>query len=121
VTRPEITGKRSLEFSSWIKKRLPDSSTGYMVGNLDWIFWNYKTRRLILLEEKTHGAQVAPWFSRMMREVFAPALQTFCDKEGIEFKGFHVITFQNSSPSDGTIRIDGTEISEEDLIVFLSG
>jgi hypothetical protein len=121
MTRQEVTGERSLEFSRWIRKHLPDSSTGYMVGNLDWILWNYKTRRLILLEEKTHGAQVAPWFSRMMREVFAPALKSYCDKNGIEFKGFHVITFQNTSPQDGIIKLDGTEISEEDLIVLLSG
>jgi len=69
-----------------------------MVGNLDWIFWDFKRRRLIIAEEKTHGAQVKTWFRRMMLEIFEPALRAHCAANGIEFKGFHVITFEATSP-----------------------
>jgi len=55
MTRKEITGKRSLEFSGWVRENLPKSKTGFMITNQDWIFWNYNTKKLMLVEEKTRN------------------------------------------------------------------
>ena len=121
VPRPEMTGKRSLEFSRWVKLNLPAPDCGYMVGNLDWMLWNYKTKELWLLEEKTRNGTVSEWLTRFMRGVMVPALREFCANNGIEFKGFHVITFEHTNPADGRTWLDGIEIDAQALKTYLSG
>ena len=120
MTRQEFTNERSLEFSRWIRKYLPDSMTGFCVGNLDWILWNWKKKVLMIVEEKTHLGKVNVWHDRLMKEVFCPALQDFCIKNNIEFKGYHVIKFENTSPEDGKIYLDGIEI-DKDILISLFG
>lgn len=120
MTRPEIFGERSLAFSGWIHEHLPDSCTGFCVANLDWLFWNYKTRRLLLAEEKMHGAELRTWFARFMYEVMDPALKLYAPQNHIDYRGFHKIIFENTSPDDGKIYLDGKEISADDLRTFLA-
>jgi len=122
ATRQEVTGQRSLAFSAWIREQLPDSSTGLCVGNLDWIFWNWKTRTLLLAEEKTHGVNhISGWFSRFIHEILDPALVEYAAKHDILYLGFHLITFENTNPSDGKTHIDGKEISVDELRCLLNG
>lgn len=120
MTRPEATGLRSLEFSQWVKDHFPDSNTGQCVGNLDWIFWNYKTRQLVIAEEKCFKATLRPWFKILMTEIFAPALEKYCKENKIEFGGFVVIQFEKKSPRDGKTWINGKLASEKELIERLS-
>ena len=122
MTRLEFSGQRSLEFSRWIRKELPDSSTGFCVGNNDWIFWNYHTRRLMLCEEKTRNGDIkkGSWFHRLITEVLDPALKEFSKKNRIDYRGYHLITFEKTDPSAGKIYLDRKEISKEDLKDFLS-
>ena len=36
MTRPEITGKREIDFSLWVRKNLPDSQAdGFMASDID--------------------------------------------------------------------------------------
>ena len=53
MTRAEQTGKRDLGFSQWIRKNLPDSYTGYSVSDIDFMLWNWKTKKVMILEIKT--------------------------------------------------------------------
>ena len=57
MTRKEVTGIRDLTFSSWIRKKLPDSSTGFSVSDLDFILWNWKTKKVMMLEIKTRNSK----------------------------------------------------------------
>ena len=41
MTKPEITGKRDLTFSRWIRNNLPDSQDGFLVTDLDFLLCNY--------------------------------------------------------------------------------
>lgn len=126
TTRTEQTGTRSLAFSGWIRKKLPDSSTGFCAGNQDWIFWNWKRQRLLLAEEKTHDAIMSKWFNRLISDVLDPALIEYCPKHSITYFGYYLITFENTDPSDGKIWLwkfgwmDRKPITEEQLIIFLS-
>ncbi len=122
ATKQEVTGKRSLAFSAWIREQLPDSSTGLCVGNLDWIFWNWKTRILILAEEKTNGVNyISTWYARFVKEILDPALKEYAAKNDILYLGFHLISFEKTNPSDGKVYIDKREVSEEGLRRFLNG
>ena len=122
MTRQELTGTRSLEFSAWIRKNCPGSESGFCVGNLDWIFWDWKKRRLLLIEEKTHNSvNFACWMKRLMTEVFVPALERFCADNDIEFRGFHIVRFEKNSPSDCRIWLDDVKIDEKAFRLFLDG
>ena len=118
MTRQEITNTRDLTFSRWIRNNLPDSSTGLIVSDLDFILCNYKNKKLMLLEIKTRNAELKTWqsilFSNIDRWI----------KKGIdadwEYKGFHCLKFENTFFNDGRAFLDGHETTEEELIYLLS-
>lgn len=119
-TREEQSGTRSLVFSRWIRDFLPSSSTGFCVYNQDWVFWNWKTKKLMLCEEKMYMSTIATGFGRLINEVIEPALKEFCPKKGIDFKGYFLIQFENTGPDDGKIFFDSLEITKAELIKVLS-
>jgi hypothetical protein len=119
VTRKEITGTRELKISGWIRKKLPDSSTGFLVSDLDFIIWNYKTRRLMLIEIKTRKAVMRPWQSNlfyMLDKIINKGINGF----NIKYYGFHCIRFEGTSFDDGRCMFDKKYITETDLIKTLS-
>lgn len=120
MDRQELSGERSLAFSAWIRECLPDSCSGFTVTNLDWVFWNYKNRILLLAEEKMYRGKLRFNQSQIFKEIIAPSLKEYCENHDIQFLGFHLIQFENTSPKDGRIWWDGTEISETELIDRLS-
>lgn len=61
MTKLEITKIRNTFFSSWIREYLPDSSTGFMVTDVDFLLRNYKTKKVMLLEIKEKGAEIQTW------------------------------------------------------------
>ncbi len=121
MTRKEITGKRDLRFSGWIRGNLPDSYDGFRVSDLDFILANVKTKRIMLLEVKTRGSSVKPW----QKDLFV--LLHKCIKYGIkivakdwEYRGFHCVRFENEFFDDGKILLDNIEMDEESIRFFLS-
>ena len=120
MTRQEQSGKRSLVFSAWIRENLPDSKDGYCVTNQDWLVWNYKTRTLMLIEEKTHNGNISNWFKRLIKEVLHPALFIYCKTMKINYKGYHLLQFENEGPLDGKIFFDRKEKTESELKQLLT-
>jgi len=116
----EKTKKRSKVFSKWIRRNCPAANTGFCVSDLDWILWDYRQRKLMLLEEKTKMGEVSTWFMRFLMEVLHPALTQFCMENDITYYGIHLVQFVNDGPRDNEIILDGRYISEEELINFLS-
>ena len=45
MTRQENTGIRDLTFSGWVRENLPNSATGFMVTDIDFYMYNYKTKK----------------------------------------------------------------------------
>lgn len=118
MTRPEVTNNRDLGFSHWIRACLPDSSSGYIVSDLDFILQNYKTKKVALLEIKTRRADLKEWQKSLFRNV-----HNWISK-GIgkdwTYLGFFVIQFENTCFSDGKCYLNYKEISEKELIKILS-
>ena len=118
MTRKEQSGERNLEFSQWVRDKLPDSSTGYLASDLDFILCNYKTRNVMLLEVKTHKAKLRTWQDKLFRR-----LDSWIEggiEDGWIYHGFHTVRFENSGFEDGRCMLDGRIISEKELIAFLS-
>ena len=132
INAPHVGTWRNQDFSQWHTTNLPGPNTGLMIGNQDWIFWNYRTKKLMLCEEKCFGNFIDPkgWQFKLFRDVIDPALSAFCSmprflkqagKEcQIIYLGYHYITFENTSPDNGAIFWDNVEISKEELIERLS-
>jgi len=118
MTKPEITGVRDLKFSRWIRESLPDSATGFLVSDLDWIICNYKTKTIMLLEVKTRGKKLPAW----QRKIFE--LLDSWIKRGITddwlYLGFHVIMFENTFFDDGDVYFDDKKVNEDYLKSLLS-
>ena len=118
VTKSEITGERSLRFSGWVRKNLPDSSTGFVVSDLDFILCNYKAQTLMLIEVKTRNAKVRLW-QRILFENLDKWIKKGIDKDWIYY-GYHVVTFENTWFDDGACFFDNKIITEQELMSRLS-
>lgn len=118
MTKPEFTKKRSLDFSQWVKYNLPDSSTGYIATDVDFFLYNYKTKKIAIVEVKLKKHELSTW-----QAIFFKKLSTWI-KNGIEkdweFVGFYFIQFENTNFKDGLCYLNGNEITENELIEILS-
>jgi hypothetical protein len=104
----------STEFGLWLREQPEiDSGLGFIATNIDYMWQNYKTGRWMLIEEKRHGRKPAKWQVGMFK------ILNWCAKHHPHFVGFFVIIFENTSPDDGKIWINGKEITKEKLIEFL--
>ena len=113
MTRPRNDG-HSTEFGLWLRQQKGiDSALGYLASNLDYVWKNYKTGDWMLIEEKRY--QTTP--KRWQRDIFQQVHSLCC--ADTKYHGFHLLVFENTSPDDGKIWLDKTEITEAELIAFL--
>jgi hypothetical protein len=119
LTRQEQTGKRDLHFSQWVRDRLPDSSTGFWVSDVDFILYNKNTKRMMLLEVKTRNGNVRPW-QRELFSVIDSMLRLSAPHFGIEYKGWHVVKIEGVDPNSGAIYLDDKEMDRDGLRFYLS-
>ena len=106
--------KHSTEFGLWLREQNPlDSSKGYIATNIDYIWCNYKTRKYVLIEEKRYMSEVKKWQESLLKLIDCNLSK---DKN---YHGFYLIQFENTSPEDGSIYLNGKEISRPELIEFL--
>lgn len=104
----------STEFGLWLREQPAiDSTLGYRATNIDFMWMNCNSGKWMLIEEKRHGSKIRPWQKLMFR-----ILHRLCMSDK-KFMGFHLITFENTSPEDGKIFLDNKEISKDYLIRFL--
>jgi hypothetical protein len=118
MTKKEITGYRDLTFSGWVRENLPDSSTGYMASDLDFIFWNYKTKKVMFIEIKTRGCNIKTWQKNMWYNLNKWIIKGI-DKDW-QYLGFYLIQFEKTNFNDGKCFLNGKEINEQELMNFLS-
>lgn len=102
------------EFGSWLREQPAiDSKLGFVASNIDYIWHNYKTGEWMLIEEKRYGTQVKLW----QRQIFAVIHKAA--KSDPNYKGIHLIVFENTSPDDGLIWLDHQLITKDQLLAFL--
>ncbi len=104
----------STEFGLWLRNQNEiDSGLGFIATNIDYMWRNYKTGQWMFIEEKRYGK--APKYPQTaMFEVADNAA-----RNDPNYKGFHYLIFEKTSPDDGLIRLDNQLISREQLILFL--
>jgi len=119
MTKRELTGERPLTLSRWMRENLPDSKTGQSITDLDFIIFNWKSKKLMFVESKTRGAQIKINQSVIFHVLHQATLNgvKFTDWE---YLGFHTIIFENTFFDDGKVYWDNVETTEEEIIKNLS-
>jgi hypothetical protein len=101
MTRPEITGKRDLGLSGWIRKNCPDSSTGYYVTDIDFFIAN--NENYMVLESKTNGTKQMPYAQKKLLRTLNNRLE-FSDKNEsdfwLRFRGCFIVSLSGTLPED---------------------
>ena len=118
MTKPEITGKRDLTFSRWIRNNLPDSQDGFLVTDLDFLLCNYKTKKIMLLELTQRNTDIPEWQRKIFSNIDRWIKKSIDDNW--KYLGLHFIKFENIDFTDGKCYFDNKEITEKKLIEFLS-
>lgn len=105
----------STEFGLWVRDQTKlDSRFGFTTTNIDFLWANYTNDFKLLLEEKRYG-----YFPKKYQVELYQWLDRCCSVDPF-YKGFHILIFENTSPDDGRIFLDGYLITNEDLNSFLA-
>lgn len=132
-TRQEQTEKRDLWFSGWLRHKLPESTTGFHVTDIDELLHETTfilrttlqhepvTNGLMILEVKQQSAPLPKWQKNILR-ILHQALQIGCPKLNppVRFFGCHLINFTKRNFDDGSCYFDGQQVNENQLIELLS-
>ena len=104
----------STEFGIWLRQQKEiDSKLGYLATNIDYFWTNYNNGLWMFIEEKRYGKKPRLW----QHEIFS-YLHEICKVDN-NYRGFHLIVFENTSPEDGKIYLDNKEITKDELLNFL--
>lgn len=115
MTRQEVTNKRDLQMSGWIRTNLPDSMTGTRVTDMDFVIFNINHNRILFLEVKSRGKYLAKW----QREIYSQIVYAI-NLSGTLTANFACITFENTFFGDGKVWLDNKLSSEENIKKYLS-
>lgn len=96
------TGANTDNFSEWLYKFRPEANEGFISFDIDSSIWNYRKKTFAFFEIKTRNATLskcqAYQYPILQRMLYRGAIT-----EGYEFKGFFILTFENTSFTDGKV------------------
>lgn len=115
-------------FSMWLRE-LGDPLTSRTISNqnLDYVWHDYPRNFLLTLEEKRHGARP----SAAQNDTHGVVAQLLAMSDGrmvstlrglrpARYFGHYVVVFENTTPDDGAMRINGQECSRIVLLKLLA-
>jgi hypothetical protein len=105
MTRRRIDS-HSTEFGLWIRDahRL-DSAHGFRCYNVDYAWAHFSSGKYLFIEEKRYGSSPRPHQCWLYEKI-----DKTC-KHDPRYHGFHILTFQNTSPVDGWMRLNGVLVT----------
>lgn len=118
MTIKEKTFNRWNPLSQWCRENLPDSNTGFLITDVDYLIYDKQEKRIMLLEVKSKNYNVANWQKEILTN-----LHMWISKgidSGWKYLGVHLIVFENTNFMDGKVFFDNKEITEQELIKKLS-
>jgi len=104
-------------FNDWVRENLPDSYDGFLASDLDLILYNYKTKKVMLLEVKTRKAKLKEWQKQMFENIDR-WLKKGCDN--FEYLGFNIIRLEGTDLTNGRILFNNKLVTEAEVKEKLS-
>lgn len=124
MTRPAYYKGKMTDFSLWIRNNCNDSKNGLSLTNIDYIFTDYKKKRLKIVEEKTYGTTELTYAQSQIFKYVDFALKNTANLDeigGWEYEGMFIITFSNTDPDNsGEIKVNNVTTTKEKLLKFLN-
>lgn len=110
--RSVINSSQITPFGHWIRQYLRES---ICVTNLDYVFEDYKRRKILFVEEKQNGGELARGQS-LTFEALNEALEIAAPEWGYDYWGFYVMQFPKGCDMPGPgMRLNGQVVTCEDL------
>ncbi len=116
-------------FSHWLRA-LPSPLDSRRISNhdLDYVWHDYQANWLLTMEEKRFGGQSSPAqrdthgvVAQMLAASDGMVVRTLRGVRPVRYLGHYEIVFENTSPDDGWIKINGHDVSRRYLVSLLSG
>lgn len=107
----EFISKYEQFFSNWLHANLPKSAYWTLISNIDFIIWDYKTKKFYLVELKTHWNYMRTRQKNLYNMLYRRL--SFCNDKGLDSRTFvwcYCITFEGSNFQDWRVRIQGSWI-----------
>lgn len=117
-TDPMCPHEKMKYFSDYVRENLPPSVTGFKVTDIDFILFNEKTRKIMMVETKTRNKEMPSW----QKDIFKNLDEWL--RKGIDsswtYLGFHVVRFENTNFENGKVFYDGKQSNEQEIVYLLS-
>lgn len=117
-------------FSEWLHNHGPSSvemEDAVDIQDIDFVIFSYLTGELMTIEAKERNGQVRGAqkdTQNILRQLLIlGSCGTVNTKRGvrpIKYSGHHLIQFQNTTPDDGWVKLNGKLIERDDLLNFLN-
>ena len=105
----------STEFGLWLRsQRALGTKLGFVATNLDYIWGNYDKKKWMLIEEKRWQAPL-----RHAQKQLIDLVDNCCNTDPM-YQGFALLQFERTSPEDGRIYWNNTEIDRDQLLKRLA-
>lgn len=136
MTRQAHDIERFTKFSLWLRdigRQWPShySSRVISLQNLDYIWHNYRENWIILIEEKRHGGMINHRAEFAQNDTHTivdqmlhygsckPVTNARGNTIMVEHRGYYKVIFENETPDDGGISINGNLATKRDLFYLL--
>ena len=111
-SNPDCPHEVSLKFNRWVRRELPDSGLGFVATDIDFIFYNYETKQVAVIEVKTHNSTISFSQKEVLQNITKWIRKGI---DGFKYMGSYLVVFENTFFNDGRCYLNGREITEAQL------
>lgn len=127
MSRPPVYYSKS-DFSQWLYEQMVPVFDGNTdVQDIDFVIFNYLTGDLMTIEAKERNGRsldAQKDTQNVLRQLLMLGSEgTVNTKRGVravKYHGHHLVQFENSTPDNGRVRLDGTLVGREQFMKFLN-
>jgi len=103
-----------MDLGMWFREQPEiDSKKGYLISDVDFMYYHRYSGLWMLLEVKCKISEPKSWHRNML------LILDKCAKNDPNYRGFHLISFENSTPDNGRIFINTRHVTKEQFMLFL--
>ena len=106
-----MTSKYEEYFSNWLNSNMPKVSEWYFISNIDYLLFNHRSKKFILIELKTQANNLTVWQKNMYNMLHKRFIATNWT-DWYNYIWTYLITFNWANFSDWFVSIKGNLINK---------
>lgn len=128
MTRQHNGHAEATPFSGWLRSLpAPLDSSNVSLHDLDYVWHDYRRNYILTIEEKQNGDKCKPAqedthgvVAQMLRYADGMTVSTHRGWRSARYFGHYVISFEKTSPDDGSFSVNGRPCSSKGLLRLLA-